>query len=132
MLLRPMFAGHENEMSPILKQFLDDVAEQPVHTGESLLDTWTQRDLIRSQVFAQMNDYPIVLCPVAAIPAFRHGERNWQIEGQNVPRAMDLMLHNDKNTPPVPVIQPPVVVVPGPPPRQTPCAEVTHLTDERS
>jgi hypothetical protein len=40
-----------------------------------------------------------------------------QIEGKNVPRAMDLMLHNDKNTPPVPVIQPPVVVVPGPPPR---------------
>jgi Asp-tRNA(Asn)/Glu-tRNA(Gln) amidotransferase A subunit family amidase len=84
MLLRPMFAGHENEMSPTLKQFLDNVAKEPVHTGESLLDTWTQRDLIRSQVFAQMNDYPILLCPVAAIPAFRHGERNWQIDGQNV------------------------------------------------
>jgi len=39
-----------------------------------------------------------------------------QIEGKNVPRAMDLMLHNDKNTPPVPVIQPPVIALPGPPP----------------
>ena len=39
-----------------------------------------------------------------------------QIEGKNVPRAMDLMLHNDKNTPPVPVIQPPVIGLPGPPP----------------
>jgi hypothetical protein len=36
-----------------------------------------------------------------------------QIEGKNVPRAMDLMLHNDKNTPPVPVIQGPIVTVPG-------------------
>jgi len=32
-----------------------------------------------------------------------------KIEGKNVARAMDLMLHNDKNTPPTPVIQPPVL-----------------------
>lgn len=30
-----------------------------------------------------------------------------QVEGKNVARALDLMLHNDKNTPPFPVIQPP-------------------------
>jgi hypothetical protein len=36
-----------------------------------------------------------------------------QIEGKNVPRAMDLMLHNDKNTPPVPVMQGPVIAIPG-------------------
>jgi len=30
-------------------------------------------------------------------------------EGKNVARAMDLMLHNDKNTPPFPVVQGPVV-----------------------
>jgi Domain of unknown function (DUF4150) len=34
-----------------------------------------------------------------------------QFEGKNVPRAFDLMLHNDKNTPPFPVLQGPVVVV---------------------
>ena len=32
-------------------------------------------------------------------------------EGKNVARAMDLMLHNDKNTPPFPVIQGPVVAM---------------------
>ncbi|NMO13796.1 DUF4150 domain-containing protein [Pyxidicoccus fallax] len=32
-----------------------------------------------------------------------------QFEGKNVARAFDLMLHNDKNTPPFPVIQGPVV-----------------------
>lgn len=41
-----------------------------------------------------------------------------KIEGKNVPRAMDLMLHNDKNTPPSPVIQPPLVGLPPPPPSQ--------------
>jgi hypothetical protein len=34
-----------------------------------------------------------------------------QIEGKNVPRAFDMMLHNDKNTPPVPVLQGPVIAI---------------------
>ena len=32
-----------------------------------------------------------------------------QIEGKNVPRALDMMLHNDKNTPPAPLIQGPAI-----------------------
>ena len=35
-----------------------------------------------------------------------------KIEGKCVPRAFDPMIHNDKNTPPFPLIQPPIVVVP--------------------
>ncbi len=34
-----------------------------------------------------------------------------QFEGKNVPRAFDLMLHNDKNTPPFPVMQGPIVAM---------------------
>lgn len=34
-----------------------------------------------------------------------------QIEGKNVPRAFDLMLHNDKNTPPVPLLQGPGIAL---------------------
>ena len=34
-----------------------------------------------------------------------------KVEGKNVARAFDLMLHNDKNTPPFPVLQPPIVVI---------------------
>ena len=36
-----------------------------------------------------------------------------KIEGKNVPRAMDMMLHNDKNTPPSPVLQGPIIAIPG-------------------
>ena len=32
-----------------------------------------------------------------------------QFEGKNVPRSFDLMLHNDKNTPPFPLLQKPVI-----------------------
>jgi hypothetical protein len=41
-----------------------------------------------------------------------------KFEGKNVARAFDLMLHNDKNTPPFPVMQGPVVVIV--PPGQAP------------
>lgn len=34
-------------------------------------------------------------------------------EGKNVARAMDMMLHNDKNTPPFPVMQGPVIATGG-------------------
>jgi len=36
-----------------------------------------------------------------------------KFEGKNVVRALDPMLHNDKNTPPSPVIQGPIVAPPG-------------------
>jgi len=38
-----------------------------------------------------------------------------QFEGKNVPRSFDLMLHNDKNTPPFPVLQAPVIALGGDP-----------------
>ncbi|MCF6337693.1 MAG: DUF4150 domain-containing protein [Gammaproteobacteria bacterium] len=34
-----------------------------------------------------------------------------KVEGKNVPRAFDMLLHNNKNTPPVPVLQPPIIAV---------------------
>jgi len=84
MLLGPMIKGHEEELSPILKQFSNWVAAEAPHTGQTLLDTWMQRDQVRMEILAQMREHPVMLCPVASIPAFRHGERSWQIDGQTV------------------------------------------------
>ncbi len=36
-----------------------------------------------------------------------------KFEGKNVPRAFDIMLHNDKNTPPFPVLQAPIIAIPS-------------------
>jgi Asp-tRNA(Asn)/Glu-tRNA(Gln) amidotransferase A subunit family amidase len=84
MLIRPMFHGRKHDVSPILKQFLEWSAAEPELTGESLLDAWIRRDALRSDFLAQMRKFPILLCPAAAIPAFRHGERTWQIDGKTV------------------------------------------------
>src|SRR5580693_1125648 len=84
MLLQPMTKGREADLSPILKQHLGRVATEPSHTGQTLLDTWIMRDALRMEIFSQMRKYPILLCPVASIPAFRHGERSWEIDGKTV------------------------------------------------
>jgi Asp-tRNA(Asn)/Glu-tRNA(Gln) amidotransferase A subunit family amidase len=84
MLLGSLIGGHESDLSPILKEFVSWVAAERPHTGESLLDAWIQRDELRGRVLAQMREYPVLLCPVASIPAFKHGERSWKIDGQTV------------------------------------------------
>lgn len=84
MLLAPLTKGQESQLSPILKEFSGRVSAEAPHTGQSLLDTWVQRDLVRMEFLRQTRDIPILLCPVAAIPAFRHGERRWTVEGKEV------------------------------------------------
>jgi len=84
MLLRLMFAGREGEMSPLLKRHLDQVAVSPILTGESLLQAWVHRDSLRAEFLQRTHDFPIMLCPAAAIPAFRHGERTWTVNGRTV------------------------------------------------
>lgn len=83
-LIAPMFRGREQEQSPLMKQFLEWSAAEPELTAESVLDAWFQRDAVRAVFLAQMRQYPILLCPPAAIPAFRHGERSWMINGECV------------------------------------------------
>ena len=84
MLIGPMFEGCETDQSSVLNQFLEWSAAEPELTGSSLLGAWIRRDTLRAEFLAQMREYPILLCPAAAIPAFRHGERSWQIDGKTV------------------------------------------------
>jgi Asp-tRNA(Asn)/Glu-tRNA(Gln) amidotransferase A subunit family amidase len=84
MLIRPMFHGREHEQSRVLKQFLEWSAAEPPLTGDGLLEAWIGRDRLRAKFLEQMRKYPILLCPPAAIPAFRHGERSWTIDGKTV------------------------------------------------
>jgi Asp-tRNA(Asn)/Glu-tRNA(Gln) amidotransferase A subunit family amidase len=84
MLIRPMFHGREHDLSPMLAQFLEWSAAEPSFTADTMLEAWIGRDSLRASFLAQMRQYPLLLCPAAAIPAFRHGERSWTIEGKTL------------------------------------------------
>jgi Asp-tRNA(Asn)/Glu-tRNA(Gln) amidotransferase A subunit family amidase len=76
--------GREEELSPIFRNFLDIARSEPPLTPESLLQAWAECDIVRGRLLAEMREVPILLTPVCAIPAFRHSEREWKIEGTTV------------------------------------------------
>lgn len=84
MAFSPMQEGREEDLSPTYRDFRARVAAEPPLTASELLNTLLERDVLRLRFLAKMEDFPILLCPVCAIPAFRHGEREWTIAGRKL------------------------------------------------
>jgi amidase len=84
MFYAPAIRGREHQLGPIFNEFLSFSEAVPPLTVMQLLDAWAELDLIRSKILEEMSEHPVLLCPVASIPAFRHGEREWIVEGHAV------------------------------------------------
>jgi len=84
MFEEPLVRGHEESLSPVFRDFLARAHSAPPLTADELLSAWAEADITRSKLLAQMQEYPLLLCPVCSVPAFRHGERSWTIDGQQV------------------------------------------------
>ncbi len=84
MAFAPTIEGREEELSPILRAFRTRVAEAPPLTAQELLNTLLARDVLRANLLAKMEEFPILICPACAVPAFRHGEREWSVQGRKV------------------------------------------------
>ena len=82
MLLGETLEGAERAL-PILEAFLKGAAPPPL-TSTRFIHAWIDRDDARASLLRQMDTHRILICPVAAIPAFRHGERRWKIDGTDV------------------------------------------------
>jgi Asp-tRNA(Asn)/Glu-tRNA(Gln) amidotransferase A subunit family amidase len=91
---------------PILKEYLSQRARAPL-SAASLTMAWVDRDLARTDLLRQMDTHRVLICPVASIPAFRHGERAWSIDGTEV-RYLDAMSYTQWFN----ILGNPVVVVP--------------------
>jgi Asp-tRNA(Asn)/Glu-tRNA(Gln) amidotransferase A subunit family amidase len=84
LLLEPTMGGREAELSPLLKEFLGIAAASPPLNVDELMATWIERDQLRSRLLGEMGQARVLLCPVCSIPAFRHGEREWTVDGKRV------------------------------------------------
>ncbi len=80
----PLVRGHEDKLSSVFRDFLARAHTTPPLTADELLNAWAEADIIRSKLLAQMQEFPLLLCPVCAVPAFRHEERSWMIDGQPI------------------------------------------------
>jgi Asp-tRNA(Asn)/Glu-tRNA(Gln) amidotransferase A subunit family amidase len=83
LVLHDLMHGAEREL-PILKAYRERAADGPLLTAKALTEAWVERDLARAELLREMAERPILVCPVAAVPAFRHGERAWTIGDRRV------------------------------------------------
>jgi Asp-tRNA(Asn)/Glu-tRNA(Gln) amidotransferase A subunit family amidase len=84
MLLDPLVRGRHAELSPTFLDFLSIAHREPPLSAEELLSAWMSCDHVRRKLLSEMESFPILLCPVCAIPAFRHGERTWDVDGRRL------------------------------------------------
>jgi amidase len=80
----PTVRGREGELSPMYRAWREHVAQQSPLDGQEWMNTMIGRDALRGKLLEQMEKFPILISPVCAIPAFRHGEREWQVQGRPV------------------------------------------------
>ena len=67
----------------ILKEFLKCGLRAPL-TSLGYTQAWMDRDAARAAFLREMAAHQVLICPVASVPAFRHGERSWTIDGETV------------------------------------------------
>jgi Asp-tRNA(Asn)/Glu-tRNA(Gln) amidotransferase A subunit family amidase len=84
MLIDSAIAGRHAMLSPTLEDFLRIAHTEKPLSGDELLAAWEDCDRVRGRLLTEMRQYPVLLTPVCSVPAFRHGEREWNIDGQTV------------------------------------------------
>jgi Asp-tRNA(Asn)/Glu-tRNA(Gln) amidotransferase A subunit family amidase len=84
MFVDALVKGREDNLSPTLQGFLEIAHAEPPLAGDELLNAWAESDFVRGKMLEEMQEFPVLLCPVCSIPAFKHGERRWKIDAQEV------------------------------------------------
>jgi Asp-tRNA(Asn)/Glu-tRNA(Gln) amidotransferase A subunit family amidase len=77
-LIRDGAVGLEEAWSPMLREYVALATSDMTLTYEGLLKACGVRDRLRAEILQQMEDVTILLSPVSAGPAFRHGAGNWR------------------------------------------------------
>ncbi|MGB4785231.1 MAG: amidase [Candidatus Acidiferrum sp.] len=77
-LLSKAVAGEENQISPMLREYLSNAISGKPITLDSFIEACAERDLLRARILRQMQEVPILLSPVSSGPAFLHGEGNYR------------------------------------------------------
>lgn len=62
----------------MFREYLAYTAAESMPTLDQFLQACAERDNLRAKILRQMHDVPILISPVSAGPAFRHGEGNYR------------------------------------------------------
>ncbi|MBC7926055.1 MAG: amidase, partial [Bryobacteraceae bacterium] len=65
-------------------ELIDEVPADLVITGRNVVEKLAIRDKMRLRLLQRMQKTPVILMPVCSVPAFRHKERKWTINGTTI------------------------------------------------
>ena len=82
--LQPLIAGKEDQLHSLVHDLLKPPDDPLEASLREFLLAWDTRDMLREKLLDSMREYRALICPVASIPAFPHGERSWTIDRQEV------------------------------------------------
>jgi Asp-tRNA(Asn)/Glu-tRNA(Gln) amidotransferase A subunit family amidase len=84
--VRRMYEGREDEAGRAARLILERGARQGAPALEDVLKAWEERDRVRASLLRWMEDVPLFVAPVGAVPAFTHEEfGRLELEGRSVP-----------------------------------------------
>ncbi len=83
-LIEPMVKGRESDIHPLSRLLLGSDEEVRAMNYPKFLDAWIDRDRYAIKLAERMQEFPLLLCPVASTGAFEHGRREWNIAGSVV------------------------------------------------
>lgn len=81
---RQLIQGREQEAHWTSTEFLYSALEQPAPTAEEILTNLSIRDKMRSGLLRQMEETKLLLLPACGVPAFKHRERRWDVDGKSI------------------------------------------------
>lgn len=82
--LREVYAGHEDEAGDFVRAMLASGERAQPPTLDDFIDAWIERDRLRAALVRWMNEWPLILAPVGAVPAFEHGARKVRVGDQHL------------------------------------------------
>ncbi|MDT4897886.1 MAG: amidase [Acidobacteriota bacterium] len=80
--LRGVYTGEEEKAGAVVRAVLASADKQPPPSLDESVSAWTERDRLRLDLFKWMKRTPLIIAPVGAVPAFRHGTRRVKVGEQ--------------------------------------------------
>jgi amidase len=81
---RELLTGREHEAHWTGTELLNRVPHDMHISSRSVVENLGTRDRMRYTLLQQMNEFPVLLTPACGVPAFRHRERRWPVDGREI------------------------------------------------
>ena len=81
---RELFTGREHDAHWTGMELLNRVPPELLIGSRRVVENLGARDRMRYTLLQQMNEYPVLLTAPCSVPAFRHRERHWPLDGREV------------------------------------------------